>query len=147
MPIAKTLSVKDIMTRDVICVHAEDIVTKVHEIFEMHEIHHLPVLDNHENIVGIISRTDLERISAGMSMFKLNKKEEYNEALYRSLRAKEIMTPDPECLDRAATLESAITEFKDNKFRALPVVLGQHVVGIITPYDIMLYFAEHCNCT
>ena len=147
MPITQRVNVSKVMTRHVIAVREEDIVTKVHDLFEAKKIHHIPVIDEEDNITGIISRTDFERISAGMSIFKLSKKEEYNDALYRSLRAKEIMTKDPECINQNAPLNAAISKFKNNKFRALPVTEGKQIVGIITPYDIILYYSENCSCT
>lgn len=142
-----TVNVKDIMTPHVICVSTEDIVTKVDEIFKSHSIHHIPVLSTEGKIVGIISKSDFERISSGKSMFKLANRKEYNKTLYRTLRAVEIMTKNVKCIDSDVNLKEAIHIFKQNQVRALPVIHDDEIVGIITPYDIMIYFADHCNCS
>ncbi|NNF32753.1 MAG: CBS domain-containing protein [Saprospiraceae bacterium] len=142
-----TKQVKDIMTREVICLNTEDIVTKVDEIFNAHNIHHIPILSVDDKVVGIISKTDFERISAGFSMFKMSKREEYNHALYRSLRAVEIMTRDVKTISAVSNVNDAIKIFKENRLHALPVIEDDSIVGIITPYDIMVYYAEHCHCT
>lgn len=134
------------MTSHVISVSTEDIVTKVDEIFKNNSIHHIPVLSVEGETVGIISKTDFERISAGMSLFKMSNKDEYNQALYRSLRAGEIMTRDAICITINDTMDDAIQVFKKNKVRALPVLEGKSISGIVTPYDIMVYFADNCTC-
>ena len=134
------------MTSNVISVSTEDIVTKVDEIFKNNSIHHIPVISNENEIVGIISKTDFERISAGLSLFKLTGRDDYNQALYRSLRAVEIMTRDVICISIDKSMEDAIMVFRKNKVRALPVLDGKNIKGIVTPYDIMVYFADNCTC-
>ena len=140
------ICVKDIMTSHVICVSTEDIVTKVDDIFNNNVIHHIPVLSVGGDVVGIISKTDFERISAGLSMFKLTKRDDYNQALYRSLRAGEIMTKDAICISINNSMADAIQVFRKNKVRALPVLDGNNIKGIVTPYDVMVYFADNCSC-
>jgi CBS domain-containing protein len=141
------VNVKDIMTPHVICVSTEDIVTKVDEIFNSHSIHHIPVLSTDGKIAGIISKSDFERISSGKSMFKLANRKEYNKTLYRTLRAVEIMTKNVQCIDSEVNLKEAIHIFRQNRVRALPVIHDDEIVGIITPYDIMIYYADHCKCS
>ena len=142
-----TRYIRDIMTKTVICLDTEDIVTKVDNIFKENNIHHIPILSSGKKVVGIISKTDFERISAGFSMFKLSNREEYNHALYRSLRAVEIMTTDVKTISVNATIGEAANIFKENRLHALPVIENDAIVGIITPYDIMVYYTENCHCT
>lgn len=137
------LLVKDIMTTQVVSLNTEDIVSQVYKIFLELNIHHIPVVHKEEHIVGIVSRSDLERISSGISLFNQQRKSEFNEVLYRTLRVSEIMTPQPECIEPNVTLKEAILLFRENKFRALPVVEDGKMIGIITPYDVMLFFAEN----
>lgn len=141
------VDIQNIMTTQVICVTTEDIVTKVDEIFSSHSIHHIPVLSLEGKIVGIISKSDFERISSGKSMFKLANRREYNKTIYRTLRAVEIMTGNVKCINSQANLNEAINIFRQNQLRALPVIHDDKIVGIITPYDIMVYYADHCNCS
>lgn len=137
------LCVKDVMTTQVVTLSTEDVVSEVYEIFSELNIHHIPVVHDDHKIVGIISRSDLERISSGISLFSQKRKDEMNATLYRSLRVSEIMTTQPECVGPEISLKEAILHFRENKFRALPVVENEKIVGIITPYDVMLFFAEN----
>ena len=131
------------MTTQVVSLNTEDIVSEVYQIFSELNIHHIPVVHKEDHIVGIVSKSDLERISSGISLFSQNRKKEFNEVLYRTLRVSEIMTPQPECVNPDLSLKEAILLFRENKFRALPVVEENRMIGIITPYDIMLFFAEN----
>lgn len=137
------LLVSDVMTTQVVSLNTEDIVSEVYQIFSELNIHHIPVVHKEDHIVGIVSKSDLERISSGISLFSQNRKNEFNEVLYRTLRVSEIMTPQPECVKPDLSLKEAILLFRENKFRALPVVEEDRLIGIITPYDIMLFFAEN----
>lgn len=135
--------VQTIMTKQVITLHSEDVVSKAHEIFTNHNIHHIPIVNDSSEIIGIVSLTDMNKISSGYSVFKNHDKEVQNLALYRSLRISEIMTPNPEIIGPDESLRSAVEKFKDNTFRALPVVKDNQVQGIITPYDIMVYYSDN----
>jgi len=138
-----TLLVKDVMTTQVVTLTTEDVVSEVYQIFSELNIHHIPVVHADKRIVGIVSKSDLERISSGISLFSQKRKEELNAVLYRTLRVVEIMTPQPECVDPDITLKDAILMFRKNKFRALPVVDKGKIIGIVTPYDVMLFFAQN----
>lgn len=51
--------VEDVMARGVICVAEEDAVTKVVDIMLNKEIHHVPVCNAHNAVVGIVSSMDV----------------------------------------------------------------------------------------
>ena len=70
----------------------------------------------------------------------MSNREEYNNALYRSLRAVEIMTKDVITISAREDVNVAIKIFKENRLHALPVTENEAIVGIITPYDIMVYY-------
>ena len=50
-----------------------------------------------------------------------------------------MMTKEPMTIEPEDTLGLAADIFKANKFRALPVLEGKELVGIVTPYDLMQY--------
>ena len=142
----KEVKVKNLMTKEVLSLSTEDIVTKVEEMFRNNNIHHIPITSLDNMVVGIISKSDFERISAGMRVFKITNKDEYNKALYRSLRAGEIMTPNPHCLTGEDNIIKAVNVFKGNNMHALPITKDGVLEGILTPYDLMIYFIENCKC-
>lgn len=56
------LEVKDIMTKDVITVRQDDTIKKAAELMNEYKIGGLPVLDDKDHLVGIITESDIFRI-------------------------------------------------------------------------------------
>ena len=136
----QTVLCKDVMSRNLITVSEHEIVTNVARSFEEFGFHHLPVLNKDAQLVGIISKTDLERLKLSASIFKTKKQEEYNDALFESLMVKYVMTKQVTVLKCTDSIEKAYQIFKQNKFRALPIMENDELVGIITPIDLLDHF-------
>ncbi len=136
------LPVEKIMTTELVTVNCNDILTKVEDIFKSYSFHHVPIIDDDGKLEGIISRTDFDKIKTGGSLFRNPKKESYNKALFRSMRACEIMSKNTIELQPTDTIQKAYRIFKENKFRALPVISKGVLVGIITPLDLLDYFFQ-----
>ena len=129
--------VREIMTKDLITVRDDQLVTDVAHIFDIEEIHHLPVVDTEMNLLGIISKSDFFKISHGINLFRNRAHQNQNQALYKSLLTSEIMTRKIAFLHPDDPVSLAVGIFRENLFHALPVVEGQKLVGIVTPLDIM----------
>ena len=121
----QTVLCKDVMSRNLITVSEHEIVTNVARRFEEFGFHHLPVLNKDAQLVGIISKTDLERLKLSASIFKTKKQEEYNDALFESLMVKYVMTKQVTVLKCTDSIEKAYQIFKQNKFLH---ILNLHVL-------------------
>ena len=53
--------VEDLMTTAVISLHANDTVGRVREEMALADVRHIPVVDDHEHVIGIVSSHDLVR--------------------------------------------------------------------------------------
>ncbi len=137
--IDKTISVDKIMTTEVITIGPENTMDKVKKVFDQHNIHHIPVIEN-AKVVGIISKTDYLKLLHGFTLFKTQKSDNYNDAIMRSLLVREVMTKQVAKLNPDDSIETAAGFFRENLFHALPVVnkTGE-LVGIITTYDLLNY--------
>ena len=109
-------------------------------MFKEHSFHHIPVEDSEGSLVGIVSRTDFERIKTGTTLFRNPKVEDYNEVLYQTLLVKDIMTKGVIHLRPMDSILVAYRIFKENKFRALPVIEKGKLIGIVTPLDVLNHF-------
>lgn len=127
-----------VMTKDVMTVSPQDTVSKVSEIFRMYPFHHLPVTDS-ATLVGMVSSSDLERISHGMTLFRDLNKKLHDETLFRSLRVVDIMVRDLFTLKSDDSLVKAYETFERGRFRAIPVTHQGELVGIVTPLDLTRY--------
>lgn len=137
-------SVSDIMTTDLITVSPNQTMEEVERLFEEEEIHHLPVVDENRSILGMISKTDVNKVSYGLSVFHNRYKKMYNQSLFRSLLVSDVMTDKVATLHKDKTIGVAVGIFRENLFRALPIVDDERVVGIVTPIDIMTKCIEGC---
>ena len=139
----KSTTVGQIMTTKVICVRPDDTMDKVQDIFRKNNIHHIPVVDEGK-VKGIISKGDYLKLLHGFTLFKTQKSEEYNDAILRSLLAREVMTRQVAMLNPDDTLEMAAGYFRENLFHALPIIdEGGRLVGIVTTYDLLNFaFSE-----
>jgi CBS domain-containing protein len=131
---------QQIMSKNLITVHEHEIVTTVVRLFDENGFHHLPVVNADSTLVGIISRTDVERLKMSASIFKTKTQEEYNQTLFETLLVKFVMTKDPVCLSPEATIQEAYNILRENKFHALPITENGEPRGIITALDLLDHF-------
>lgn len=136
----KNISVKEIMTSKVITALSNDNMTVVDEIFKKNNIHHIPVVDKEDKVVGVISSTDYNKILNTFTFFTNKKSEEYNKAILRSLLVEDVMTSHVATLQSDASVMVAAGIFNENLFHAIPVVdKNGKLEGIITTFDLLNY--------
>jgi CBS domain-containing protein len=143
MQTANNISIKQIMTTDVMIVSPNDSMQKVHDIFQAQNIHHLPVVDDSGKVVGIVSKTDYNFVSYAFPLFRSEKREEANVQLFESLLVEDVMTKQVATLGPDDPISLAGGFFRENLFHAIPVVdLSDRLVGILSTYDLLNYFFE-----
>ena len=128
-----------IMTTTVVTVQPDDSMTKVQEIFKKHLFHHLPVLDDGK-IIGIISRSDYDKLCHSFTLFNHKSSKLHNDNLMKSLLASEVMTTQVITLKPTDTVQKAASYFRENTFHAIPVVdESENLMGLVTTYDLLNY--------
>jgi len=132
--------IKTLMSTHLLTVAPQDKLTTVQEIFNAHNIHHIPVV-RYKEMVGLISKTDFLFFVRG---FSRNEEDRLvNEARLRAYTAEDIMTTGLAKLSPDDRINVALEIFKVNRFHAIPVVDDQEeLVGIITTFDIIKALAE-----
>ncbi len=134
------MEVRQLMTKKVFFVRPDDTMDKVNDIFRMNNIHHVPVVKEGGEVVGIISQSDNFRIQHGFTLFKSARAEEYNDAISRSLLVSEVMTSQVAKLSPEDTIDVAMGFFRENLFHAMPVVDNAgKLVGILSTFDLLNY--------
>lgn len=87
-------------------------------------------------MVGLVSYTDYLQLIR--SIFDNSQETRLNEKVLHATVVEDVMTKHVLCLSQDDTVENAMLIFKANQFHSLPVVdARQHLVGIITTYDLM----------
>lgn len=127
--------IKTIMSTHLITVNPEDKLSKVQELFDTHNIHHLPVV-RYKELVGLISKTDFLHFMRG---YNQSEEDRYvNEARLRAYKAEDIMTTGLAKLSPEDRINVALEVFLVNRFHAIPIVgEGNELVGILTTFDII----------
>jgi len=116
--------------------------TEVAEVFEKKDLHHIPIVDDNNEAIGIISLGDYRQLQHHFTRFELQSSIEENNKLLSSLLAHEVMTKNPVCLELEDTLADAVDIFIENKIHSIIICNNKKVVGIITPVDILKHVVE-----
>lgn len=134
----KRKPVSDIMTKDVISIAEDEKLEKVIEIFRTKNIRHLPV-QNGKKITGIISRTDINRLTFG-TLF--DNQEGADEAILQLLTIPQVMSNKPRTVQSDDTIKEVAEIFSEAEYHSLPVVDGDELKGIVTTTDVIKYLLE-----
>ena len=101
-------AISTVMTPNPLTVGPDSAATDLDTLFKEHRIHHVPVIDDNDNVVGIVSKSDFLYLLRGYTA-------------HQSDRFRE-----------------AVRLLAENRYRALPVVNDKgNLVGIITTHDII----------
>ena len=128
-----------IMTSNPIVLHLNDGLSQAEILFKKHKMRHLPVVSG-EKIVGILSMTDLARISFVDSYDPENFS--VDTSVYSLFSLEQIMVRNPKCISPDATIKEAAELFLEAEFHALPVVTDEKLVGILTTTDLLKYLLD-----
>lgn len=135
----KNEPVVHIMTKTVLTVHEADPVSKVRQLIEKQKVHHVPVVKG-ENLVGIVSWTDIMRISFGE--FGNQDGKQLDTILDHTYKMCDVMVANPVSLPISGTVRDAARILSDGNYHALPIVDGEKLVGIVTSTDLLKFLAE-----
>lgn len=132
--------IKNLMTTDVVTIRPNDLMIVAKETFEANSFHHIPVVDEDEQLVGIISRHDYNKMLTTFSVFKNSKADIANRKFMMSMLVKDVMTKQVAKLHPDDPITVALGIFKENLFHALPIIDDENkVVGILTTFDMLNY--------
>ena len=125
------------MTREVRVISPDCIFTEVAEIFDRCGYHHLPVVRDGGEFVGMVSKSDYNKLQHHFTILRTGSYEAENQRLFKSLIASDIMHPDLYTIKEDDMLKDAINLLLENRFHSLVVVSEGKCVGIVTPHDIL----------
>jgi acetoin utilization protein AcuB len=111
------------MTRNPVTITGTTTVGQALEIVEKHRLRHLPIVDEKEILVGIVSEKDLLRARFDAPV-------------------EEVMTKDVITVTEYTALEEAARIMVDRRISSLPVMRSGKLVGIVTETDLFQIFLE-----
>ena len=142
------LNAKDFMTKDVITISPESTVKELAGLLIKHKISGAPVVDNENNLIGIITENDLIRQNKRLhiptvirlfdAFFVLGSDKIEGEIKnMTATKVDEICTRDVISITEDTTLEQVATIMSQKNVHLLPVVKDKVVVGIIGKADVV----------
>jgi len=121
------LRVEQYMTTDLFTVHEDEALDLVANLMEWEKIRHVPVEDQHNRLVGLVSYRSLLRLLARGMTGEDGK----------SIPVKDIMLRDPVTVTPDTSTLDAVQLMRKHRIGCLPVVKDDRLVGIITERDFM----------
>ena len=125
--------VREIMSRDVICLSEKSSIYDVVDVMLANQIGALPIVDGDENLVGIVTERDIALSLAG----------EIDDRTAQDYMSTKVFTTTP-----GTPIESACKIMVRNGLRRIPIVGGEadiskaakKLLGIVTSTDIIRFF-------
>ena len=142
----KNTFIKDVMTTNVLTAHVasstlgmnekpSDKLSHVVEILRRHKIRHLPVVDGHQKLVGLISEDNLLR---HLTPKHTEDGYEFDPAEIDELILEHVMTPNPVSVHQDDLITKATSIMAREKYGAIPVVdKDNKLVGIVSQIDFL----------
>ena len=124
-----TVRCQDVMSRDLVVTTPQALAMEAWHLLSHHQIKALPVVDEGERLVGIITLHDLMIDRAGHQP-------RAKEALEQQQVA-DLMTREVQTARRYQPLYDLVEAFSDGGLHHMPVVEGEQLVGIITQSDMV----------
>lgn len=136
--------VKEIMSTNVITVSPETSLKELGQLIKDKKISGVPVVDESESLIGVITITDLLRLLNQIYQWKKLEKGEDGPSLRQMLeqektnaKVKDLMTKSILALSEDDTLDEVMKKMFDNKIHTLPVISDGKIVGVIGKKDLI----------
>lgn len=140
--IMKELAVGDLMSQLVLSVKQSDNLADVYDIMSENHIRHLPVVDDDDQVIGLVSHRDL--LASALYTDQVLPVSEVQDFL-RTMMVREIMVRGVETVTAEDSAAEAGRTMLENKFGCLPVVEGNTLVGILTESDFIRHVIDFEN--
>lgn len=143
---AREMKVRDVMTKDVVSVHAGSSLTAAATLMVQKKVSGVPVLDVHDRLVGVLTEADF------LSAMNLEQSAVTDtlETVVRKRRARkgmgtivdDIMTKSPITIRDDETLRTAVTLMDTNRIKRLIVTDDEaRVHGVVSRADLIRLYA------
>ncbi len=137
-------TVEEIMIKDVVIVRENNTLLEAAEILRKNRISGAPVLNENDELVGVISEADVLKVLEANKfpfpkLFHLLERKDIKKDLERAIktRVKDVMSKSPQTIKPDDTIYDAALLMHSKGFNRLPVVEDGKLVGIVARADIL----------
>jgi CBS domain-containing protein len=146
------MNVSDLMTTDVVVAHPETPLKEVARLLIEHRISGMPVVDQDDHVLGVVSEADLLVKEAGSHeemrrtplrwLLGRDRQQEAELQRINAVTAGAAMTTPAATIEADLPLSTAARRMTDDRINRLPVVRDGCLVGIISRADIVRAYAR-----
>src|SRR5579859_2403061 len=130
------MKANELMTREVVTARPDTPVRQAAALMAQHHVTSLPVLDDDGRLIGIVSEIDLVRDRLPRdprSHLRPGPAQQPDPAQH----VREVMTDVVSCLGESADTADIAALMVDKNLRAVPIVDGARLVGIVSRRDVL----------
>lgn len=128
------IKVHELMVTELLTLKEYDHLYKARQLMMENRIRHLPILNDKDECVGLLSQRDM--LYASVSRFAEISEEERRE-IESSIPIREVMTHEIIAVEEDTNLHEATDFMTEHKIGCLPVLDGGKLVGILTESDFL----------
>lgn len=134
------MQVRDIMHTSVVTLHSSDKLNVAEDIMTMGRMRHLPVVDGHNRVVGIVTQRDLYKAAISSVLgFDRDKEQEW----LGNVKVVDVMTTEVVTVAAEAGVIETVDKLLTMKIGCLPVVDAEgKLIGVITETDCLRCFRD-----
>ena len=125
------MSLEMIMSTDLITISPDDNLESARTLMHDKRIHHLPVVDDDSNLVGLITLTNV--LAATDSILR----DAENRIHASEIIIRDIMVQDVATVQESASLRQAALFLEKHRIGCLPVMSNGELKGIVTDTDFV----------
>lgn len=129
------------MTQKVVTIHQDAEILEAKDLMERNRIRHLPVIDEDNVLLGIVSDRDIR--SAVPYRLPQEPACEKDWENFKRLKIKDIMTKNPVTVSTSHTIQDALLMIQKMRVGAFPVVDEKNrLIGILSVRDLLRAFTN-----
>lgn len=140
MSIPQNIPVSTIMSTQLVILNTTDSLEKAEHLFKKHNIRHIPVVEGRKKIVGMLSLTDLLRISFADGAYE--DEEDIESVVYEMFTLTQVMAKKIKSVAPNTSVKEVAELLAAKEFHAVPVVDNGDLVGIVTTTDLIKYLLK-----
>lgn len=129
----KTITVREIMSTEVICLDVDKHVDAVYELMQQHHLSHIPIRKDNQ-LVGLMSERHVR--DAMPSVLALSDPHARLRSL-AAVRIPQVWIENPATVSPETSVVDAIAIMRKYKAGSLPVVENDKVIGMLTSGDLI----------
>jgi len=135
------MRVKDLMTTPVVTLRPDTPIKEAAALLVRHGISGAPVVDDHEQLIGIVSESDLMALETSPDSRSRILPQRWRR-IRVPRRVEQVMTREVVSLPEGADVSDAARLMLERRVKRIPVVEAGRVVGIVSRRDVLRLLAR-----